>query len=677
MGIGARLIILLRAGGLVAALALVGATGLRSGIDLGAIDHGCKACDDFYQFANGGWIKAAKMPADKSYFGSFGILADHNIDVLHQILDGVAKTEPAPGSNQQKLADYYRSCMDTAAIQQAGTAPIAADMSAINGLTDLSGLPDLVGRLQLDSVNVFFAFSRQPDFQNSRVNLAAIDQGGLGLPDRDYYTRTDAKSVTLRKQYQQHVQTMFTLLGETPDVAAADAATVMSMETALAERQLTNVQERDVKATNNKRTISQLDTLSPNFSWSSFITAVGVKTTPTDVTSPKYLSAVSTLLGGWSIDQIKTYLRWQLVHAYAAALPKPFADANFDFYSKDLQEIKKRLPRWKECVNSTDANLGEALGQLYVAKNFTPQAKASAIEMVRNIESALHEDLSTLSWMSPTTRKRATEKLDAYLVKIGYPNKWRDYSKLTIVSGPYATNLMAAQRFELQRQFAQIGGPVDRYEWGMTPPTVNAYYDATVNQIVFPAGILQPPFYDASADPAVNYGAIGAVIGHESTHGFDDQGSLYDSVGNLNDQWTKTDRAKFNAKTRCIIKQYDALSPLPGVHEKGALVVGEETADLGGVTLAYRAFEKWQSSHPRRIIDGFTPEKRFFLGWAAVWRSIQRPALIRLGAQTDPHAYDKFRVNATLSNVPGFAAAWGCKAGSPMVRPASERCQIW
>jgi putative endopeptidase len=333
-------------------------------------------------------------------------------------------------------------------------------------------------------------------------------------------------------------------------------------------------------------------------------------------------------------------------------------------------------PRWKKCATSVDDNLGEALGQLYVAKVFPPQAKAAALEMVHNIESTFREDLSTLSWMSPQTRRIAVAKLDAYLIKIGYPDKWRDYSKLTIVKGPFATNLMAARSFENARQFAQIGKPVDRTEWGMTPPTVDAYYEPTVNEIVFPAGILQPPFFDANADPAVNYGGIGAVIGHESTHGFDDQGSLYDKAGNLSDQWTKADRAKFTARTQCIITQYDSLS-LPGVHENGKLVVGEETADLGGVTLAYRAFEKWQSTHPRRTIDGFTPEQRFFLGWAHVWMMVEQPALIRLDAQTDVHAYYKFRVNATLSNMPAFAKAWFCPLESAMVRPAAERCQIW
>src|SRR5579863_6501694 len=461
----------------VAALVVVqsraGATsGLKSGVDLSAIDRTCKPCDDFYQFANGAWLKTAKIPADKSSFGSFNILADKNIDVVHQLLDNVAKTTHPAGSNEQKLADFYSSCTNTAAIEQAGTTPLADDQSAIDGLSDLSQLPQLAAKLQLDGVNVFFSFARVPDFQNSTQNIAGIDQGGLGLPDRDYYTKTDAKSVKLQQQYQAHVQKMFALLGDGAKDAATNAATVMSMETALAKQQLTNVQERDVKATNNKRTLAQLDALSPNFSWSGFVKAAGIGDTVTDVTSPKYLTALSKQLAAWSLPQIKTYLRWHLVNAYATNLPKKFYDEDFAFNSATLQGTTKQLPRWKQCAYSTDGSLGEALGQLYVAKHFPPQAKAEALDMVRNIESAFRDDLSTIAWMSPTTRKRAVEKLDAYLIKIGYPDKWRDYSNLTIVQGPYATNAMAATRFELQRQFAQIGGPVDRTEWGMTPPTV-------------------------------------------------------------------------------------------------------------------------------------------------------------------------------------------------------------
>jgi putative endopeptidase len=649
----------------------------RSGIDLAAIDRTCKPCADFYEFANGAWLKTAKIPPDKSYYGSFNILSDENRAILHEILDDVVRSNAPQGSNERKLADYYSSCMDTEAIDAAGTAPLAGDFAAIASISDLSQLPMLVAQLQLDGVDAFFDFARVADFQDSAVDVAGIDQGGLGLPDRDYYTRTDAKSVELRAQYVSHVRKMFVLLGESDVAAAADAATVMAIETALARHQLSYIEEIDVNLTDNRRTLAQLDAISPNFSWSNFVVAAGVRPTATDVTSPAYLSALSAAVRAWNLDQIKSYLRWQLLNAYAAALPKPFHDENFAFYSMTLQGEKQPAPRWKECVNSVDENLGDALGRLYVARVFPPEAKTAAVKMLRNILSTFREDLSSASWMSPITRRLALEKLDGYLIKIGYPEQWRDYSNLTIARNPYAANLMAARRFELQREFAQIGGPVDRTEWSMTPPTVNAYYEQTVNQIVFPAGILQPPFFDASADPAVNYGAIGGVIGHEATHGFDDQGSLFDKNGELNDQWTAADSATFDAKTQCIVDQFDTLSPLPGVKENGRLVAAEETADLGGVTLAYRAFEKWQSTHPRRIIDGFTPEQRFFLGWAHLWMSRERPEAIALAAQTDVHAYDKFRVNATLSNIPAFAQAWMCPLGSAMVRPAAERCQIW
>jgi predicted metalloendopeptidase len=648
-----------------------------SGVDLSTIDHTCRACDDFYQFANGAWLKKTKIPADKSTYDTFAILSDKNIAAVHQLLDQAVASNPTAGSDGQKVADFYSSCMDTAAIALAGTAPLDPDLSAIAGLTDLAHLPGVVAQLQLDGASPFFSFSRGADFQNSAVNISTIDQGGLGMPDRDYYTKTDPASVDLRAKYRTYVKTEFALAGESDSVADADAGTILSMETTLAEHQLTNVQRRDVKATNNKRTLDQLDALSPGFKWSAFVSDLGVRPTDTNVSSPAYLEAVSTALSGWSLDEIKTYLRWQLINAYATALPAPFEDANFAFYSTALQGVTTPLPRWERCAYHTDANVGEALGRLYVAKYFPPRAKASALEMVRNIEAALRDDLATLSWMSPQTRKLSIEKLDAYLVKIGYPDTWRDYSKLTIARGPFATNLIAAQRFENQREFAQIGGPVDRMEWGMTPPTVNAYYDPSINQIVFPAGILQPPFYYADADPAVNYGGIGAVIGHESTHGFDDQGSLYDKHGNLSDQWLPADRKKFAARTTCIVDQFDALSPLPGVKENGKLVVGEETADLGGLTLAYRAFEKWQSMHPRLTLDGFTPEQRFFLGWAHVWMGLERPDAIRLSAREDVHAYDKFRVNATVSNMPAFARAWMCPLRAPMVRPAALRCQIW
>jgi putative endopeptidase len=648
-----------------------------TGVDAAAIDRTCKPCDDFYQFATGAWQKATKLPADKSSYGVFDILGDRNIAVVHQLLDEVSAANQTPGSNAQKVADFYGSCMNTAAIDQAGLSPITPDLDAVNALAKLDDLPALVARLELDGVDVFAVGASTPDYENSSVNLFYIYQAGLGLPDRDYYTKDDAKSADLRAKYQAYVAHMLGLTGESAAAAAADAQTVMTIETALAQHQLTRVQRRDVKATANKRTVAQLDALSPNFHWSALLAALNVDAATVGVESPDYVGALSGLLPGWSIDQIKTYLRWHVLNAHAQALPTAFEDANFAFYRTTLRGQAQPDPRWKRCAYSVDENVGEALGQLYVAKAFPPQAKREARAMVDNIESVFREDLQTLSWMSPQTRQHAIAKLDAFLIKIGYPDKWRDYSALSVGKVPYAANLIAAERFENQRELAQVGKPVDRTEWGMTPPTVNAYYDPSVNEIVFPAGILQPPFFDPSGDVATNYGAIGAVIGHESTHGFDDQGSLYDKDGNLNDQWTPADRAAFDAKTACIVNQFDQLSPLPGVHETGKLVVGEATADLGGVTIAYKAFERWQSAHPRVTIGGFTPEQRFFLAWAQTWRSVQSEAYTRLLATTDPHPYDKFRANATVSNLEEFAKAWQCPLTAPMVRPPADRCKIW
>lgn len=650
---------------------------LRSGVDLSTIDYDCKPCTDFYQFANGRWLKATKVPPDESYYGTIDILADKNLAVIHQILEEVAHSNAPPESTEQKIADFYNSCMNVEAIFRAGPAPLAGDIRAIDALADLKQLPNLLATLQLDGVDAFFTFGRTPDFQSGTTNIAGIDQGGLGLPDREYYTKTDANSLELRKLYQMHVYRMFSFLGEDDESAVDSAAIVQAMETMLAKHQLTYVQELDVENNDNRHTLAQLDALSPNFKWSDFFSAMGVAPTVVSVTSHAYLSALSTELAGWRLDEIKTYLKWRLVDAYATALPQRFRDEHFTFYSSILQGITNQPPRWKECANSVDENLGEALGPLYVAKAFPPDAKATALEIVDNVESVFRDDLSTISWMSSATRELALQKLNANLIKIGYPDKWTDYSKLSVVRGPYLTNLMAARRFEMRRQLAQIGGPLDRTEWNMTPPAVDAYYDRGINEIVFPAGILQPPFFDANADPAVNYGAIGAVVGHEATHGFDDQGSAFDKNGVLSNQWTVAERLTFLGKTQCIVKQFDDLSPLRGVTEDGRLVVSEEAADLGGVALAYRAFERWQSAHPRSVIDGFTPEQRFFLGWAHVWMSVERPAAIRLAAETDVHAYDKFRVNAILSDLPEFARAWMCPLNAPMVRPADERCEIW
>ncbi len=650
----------------------------KSGIDTSSIDHTCKACDDFYQFAEGNWIKNHPVPAAYSSYGRFTVLSDHNIDELHTILDDVSQKTYAPGTIEQKVGDFYASCMDTAAIDAAGTAPIAKQLGIAAELPTMSGLPSTIAELDRDGVASFFSFGGGADLHNSAQTIVDVGQGGLGLPDRDYYLKDDEKTKAIRDGYVAHVTKMFVLLGDTPDAAAQEAAAVLKIETALATDSLSRVARRDPAATDHKTTFAQLQALTPNFDWTAFFAAKKLATTDAiNVDEPDFLKGFSTLVGTTPVVDLRAYLRWHVVHAYAAVLPAAFDAENFAFFSSTLAGQKEQQPRWKRCVGATDRSLGEALGQLYVEKTFPASAKAQALAMVQNIKATLRDDMSTLDWMTPATRAKAIEKLDAFTLKIGYPDKWRDYTALPVVRTSYAENSIAAAQFRKDDQIAQIGKPVDRTRWGMTPPTVNAYYNPSENEIVFPAGILQPPFYDKDADMAVNYGGIGAVIGHESTHGFDDEGRKFDAKGDLSDLWTPEDVKAFNARAGCIVKQYDALSPLPGVNENGSLVQGEAIADLGGVTIAYKAFEKWQATHPRLTLDGFTPEQRFFLGWAQVWASNEQPASTALRAKTDVHAFDKFRVNATLANIPAFAKAWFCAMNAAMVRPPADRCQIW
>jgi predicted metalloendopeptidase len=566
--------------------------------------------------------------------------------------------------------------MDTTAIEAAGLKPIAGELGAIDAIHDRASLDAAIAQLQREGAGAVFRFGAGQDFKDSSRVIAQAGQGGLGMPDRDYYFREDDKSKQLRADYEQHVTKMFALAGEAQDKAASEAKTVMTIETALAKASRSRVELRDPEKNYHLMPLSEIKTLTPDWSWENYLHAIGAPAVEQiDIRQPDFFKEMNQELSTVSLPDWKTYLRWHVIHASAPGLPEKFVEENFDFYDRKLSGTKEILPRWKRCVQSTDRNLGEALGQVYVEKYFSAAAKARAKEMVNNLITALREDIPTLSWMGPETKKEALGKLAAFNVKIGYTDKWRDYSKLFIDRGVYADNMRRSIEFEHARQLAKIGKPVDRTEWGMTPPTVNAYYSSTMNEIVFPAGILQPPFYNPNADDAVNYGGIGAVIGHEISHGFDDQGSKFDAKGNLHEWWTPEDRKNFTERGDCVVSQFNGYEVEPGLHQNGKLVLGESIGDLGGLAIAYAAYEKSIEGKRPKDIDGFTPEQRFFLGWAQVWGTNQRAEAARLQTNTDPHPLARFRGNGPLSNMEAFAKAFGCQKGDAMVR--EQPCKIW
>ncbi len=654
--------------------------GSLPGFDIASLDKSAGACQDFNKYANGGWMAKNPIPAAYSRWGRFEQLNAQNLEVLRGILEGLVKrTDLVKGSKEAKIADFYASCMAETEIERAGLSPLAPELKRIEKIKTLAHLETEVARLHRSSVRVLFGFGASQDFKNSSQVIATTTQGGLGLPDRDYYTKDDERSKTTREEYVKHLTRMFVLAGDTPESAAAEASTVMNIETRLAESSLTRVQRRDPAAIYHKMTMRELNQLTPHFNWARYMKEIGLGTTDTiNVAMPEFLKAADKLLTDIPLSDWKTYLRWHLLHSSAANLSSKFVEEDFNFNKKHLTGALENMPRWRRCVTSTDDALGEALGQVYVEKTFTPQAKARAQEMVKNLIAALRNDLATLSWMSPETRVRATAKLDAFVRKIGFPDKWRDYEALQVNRSSFYNNAVFANEFEFRRDLGKIGKPLDRSEWGMTPPTVNAYYNASMNEIVFPAGILQPPFYDPQADDAFNYGGIGAVIGHEMTHGFDDKGAQFDAEGNLVNWWTPEDLKKFNERTGCVVAQFDAFEVEPGLNQNGKLVVGESVADLGGLTVAYAAYQKSLEGKPRPpVINGFTPEQRFFLGWAQVWAQNIRPEAARLRTATDSHPLGRFRVNGPLSNMPTFAQAFSCKTGDAMVRPPDTRCQIW
>jgi putative endopeptidase len=641
----------------------------------------CKACDDFYQYANGGWIAKNEIPPAFSTWGITSPLREKNIATLHEILEAAAKNNAAPkDSNEQKIGAFYASCMDESKIEAAGATPLAKELTAINSLKATSELPALLAHFHSIGVPSLFSFGAGQDLKKSDSVIAITGQGGLSLPDRDFYLKDDEKSKSTRDSYVLHVTNMFKLLGDDAAKAAAEAQTVMKIETQLAQVSLDRVSRRDASKQYHKMAPADLKNVMANFDWATYFKKIGApQFTEINVAHPDFFKGLDQMLTSVPIDDWKTYLRWHLVHDAADALSTPFVNEDFNFYARTLNGTKENQPRWRRCVVATDNNLGEALGEVYVKKAFPPEAKARMKELVNNLIVALREDIPTLDWMSEPTRQAAIAKLNAFGVKIGYPDKWRDYSALKIERASYIDNLLRSNEFERRRNLAKMGRPVDRTEWGMTPPTVNAYNSSLMNEIVFPAGILQPPYFDLTADDALNYGAIGAVIGHEMSHGFDDQGRKFDLQGNLKDWWTEVDARNYTERATCVEQQFSNFRVEEiGMNQNGKLVLGESIGDLGGLKIAWLAFQKSMQGKPRPAnIDGFTPEQRFFLGWAQVWGRKQTPEAMRQQILTDPHPLGRFRVNGPLSNMPQFAEAFSCKLGDAMVRPPEQRCQVW
>ncbi len=636
-------------------------------------------CTNFYQYADGAWLASNPIPPAYPEWGQFSELAERNRILLREILEKDAADQNAPaGSDERKLGDFYASCMDQKTVEADGAKPLDPEFARIAQIHDRASLEAEIARLQKVGVDALFEFGSEQDFKNSQMEIGDAEQGGLGLPNRDYYTKQDPKSKQIRTKYLAHLQKMFGLLGDNPDVTAKEAGTVMAIETRLAEASMTPAAMRDPKAVYHKMDLTQLRMLTPGFAWDDYFREAGHPVMGAiNVGEPEFFKQVDKELANLPLADWKTYLRWQLIHAAARYLSKPFVEANFDFYGRVLEGTQQILPRWKRCVSAADAAMGMALGKQYVQKTFPPEAKARALTMVDNIVEALRDDISTIDWMSPATRKHALDKLQLVMKKIGYPTRWRDYSALHFTRQTYVNNVLRAEAFEFHRELNKIGKPVNRAEWEMTPPTVNAYYDPSMNEIVFPAGILQPPFFSAQADDASNYGAMGAVIGHELSHGFDDQGRQFDAQGNLVNWWTPEDLQRFNERASCIVKQFDGYVVEDSLHENGKLVEGESIADLGGMTIAYAAFQRTAEAKSGIKIDGFTPDQRFFLSFAQIWATNVRPQFARLLVSTDPHPIPRLRVIGPLSKTPAFARAFNCKPGDPMVRPPAEQCKIW
>jgi endothelin-converting enzyme/putative endopeptidase len=648
------------------------------GLDPGAMDRATDPCVDFYQYACGGWIKANPIPADQSKWEVYSKLNQDNLRFLWGILDDLSKKRAGRNPTQQKIGDHFGACMDEAAVEKLGATPLQPLLRKVGAMKSKSQLPGLLAELHLETGDsgLFFGFGSNQDFQDSNKMIAFAVAGGLGLPDRDYYTKDDARSQEIRAKYLEHVARMFVLLGDSPEAAARNAAKVMAIEAELAKASLTRVESRDPYNLFHKYDYAGLKKLTPGFDWSAYFKGLAFNRTASfNVTEPKFFGALEAQLGSLSLDDIKTYLRWHLAHAAAPYLSDAFVRENFAFYSKTLRGVPELKPRWKRCVALVDGQLGEALGQEFVRRAFGPELKARTLKMTQQIERAMEQDIQSLDWMSPQTKKNATAKLHAIVNKIGYPDKWRDYSSVAIKPGDFYGNVVRAQRFESRRDLNKIGRPVDRGEWFMTPPSVNAYYNPQMNDINFAAGILQPPLFDPKMDDAPNYGNTGGTIGHELTHGFDDEGRKYDAKGNLTDWWTAEDGKRYEERAQCIVDQYSTYTIVDDIKINGKLTNGEDIADLGGLMLAWMAWKMETQGQKLQPVDGLTPEQRFFVGNAQWACGSERPESLRVKAITDPHSPVKYRVNGLVVNMPQFQEAFQCKTGQPMA-PA-RRCRVW
>jgi endothelin-converting enzyme/putative endopeptidase len=648
-------------------------------LDPAAMDKAVDPCVDFYQYACGGWQKNNPIPGDEASWGVYQKMAQDNQRVLWGILDRLATQTGGRTVSQQKIGDAFAACTDERLTQKLGARPLKPTLDLIDGMRTKKDLPSVLAALQMNSGDdgFLFSFGAAQDFGDSSRVIAFANQGGLGMPDRDYYTKSDAKSKALRDKYVAHVTRMFQLLGDGADDAKAHAQTVLSLETALAKGSMTKVELRDSRKQFHPANERKLQSLTPAFDWKSYLAGLGLAGNDRfNVSQPKFFQTLDFQLRLRNLDEIRTYLRWHVAHISAPFLSKPFEDENFEYFRHELRGVSAQAPVWKRCVMLVDNQLGEALGQEFVKDNFSPDLKAKTLHMTRQIQDAMDGEIRKLDWMGPQTKAKALEKLHGIVNKIGYPDKWRDYSALEIRRDDLLGNVQRGDAFEMRRQLAKIGQPVDHSEWQMTPPTVNAYYDAQMNDINFPAGILQPPLFDATLDAAPNYGDTGGTIGHELTHGFDDEGRQFDAKGNLKDWWTKKDAAEFEKRTTCLTDQYGQYIVVDDVHINSKLTLGEDLADFGGLVLALIAWKAEVAEHPApQSIDGFTPAQRFFIGNAQWACSNDRPEQLRLLAATDPHSPEKYRVNGLVANFKEFEQAFACKPGQPMA--PVHRCRVW